>query len=102
MRAIVGILACTVSLLPGLVYGGPPGEPGGLGYVASGHAHPSGQAPGQEQIIESVQKRYGAKVVRVTETTVDGRPALRLRLLSAQRVWSMVVDASSGRVLSGG
>jgi hypothetical protein len=102
MRAIFGVLACTVSLLPASVYGDPPGQIGGLGYVASGHAHTEGQGPGQEQIIESVQKRYNAKVVRVTETTVDGRPALRLRLLSAQRVWSLVVDASSGRVLSGG
>ncbi len=102
MRAILGVLACTVSLLPGLAYGGPPGDVGALGFVASGHSHPSGQGPAQEQIIEAVQQRYRAKVVRVSETTVDGRPALRLRLLSAQRVWSMVVDANSGRVLSGG
>jgi hypothetical protein len=102
MRAILGVLACILSLLTGRVYGEPPGDIGGLGYVAQGHTHSSGQGPGQEQIIESVQKRYNAKVLRVTETTVDGRPALRLRLLSAQRVWNMVVDASSGRVLSGG
>jgi hypothetical protein len=102
MRAILGALACTLSLLSGVVCAGPPGEIGGLGYVASGHEHPEGQGPGQQQIIDSVQKRYHAKVVRVSETTVDGRPALRLRLLSAQRVWSMVVDANSGRVLSGG
>ena len=102
MRAMLGVLACTVILLTGRVWGSPPGEIGGLGYVASGHEHASGQGPRQEQIIESVQKRYNARVLRVTQTTVDGRPALRLRLLSAQRVWSIVVDASSGRVLSGG
>ena len=102
MRTIVAVLACTLSLLPGLVFGGPPVDIGGLDWVAAGHAHAGAEGPGQEQIIESVQKRYNAKVVRVSETTVDGRPALRLRLLSAQRVWSIVVDANSGRVLSGG
>jgi hypothetical protein len=103
MRAILVFLACaTMSLTPALVYGGPPGENSGLGYVDPGHAHAGGASTGQEQIIESVQKRYNAKVVRVTEATVDGRPALQLRLLSAKRVWSIVVDAHSGRVLSGG
>ena len=102
MRTILVVLACSASLSPALVYGGPPANSGALGYVDPGHAQPSAAGPSQEQIIESVQKRYGAKVVRVTETTVDGRPALRLRLLSAQRVWNMVVDANSGRVLSGG
>ena len=102
MRTILVVLACTLSLLPALVYGGPPVDMGALGYVEPGHVHDTGRGASQEQIIESVQKRYNAKVVRVTETTVDGRPALRLRLLSAQRVWNMVVDANSGRVLSGG
>jgi uncharacterized membrane protein YkoI len=85
-----------------LTYGAPPADSGALGYVDPGHTHAGGEGASQEQIIESVQKRYNAKVVRVTETTVDGRPALRLRLLSAQRVWTMLVDADSGRVLSGG
>lgn len=102
MRTILVVLACTAGLSPDWVYAGPPVDAGALGYVDPGHAHGAGAGASQEQIIESVQKRYNAKVVRVTETTVDGRPALRLRLLSAQRVWSMVVDASSGRVLSGG
>jgi hypothetical protein len=55
----------------------------------------------RERVIEAVQKRFNAKVVRVTETTVNGRPALELRLLSAQRVWHLVVDATTGQVLSG-
>ena len=96
MRAILGILVCSVCLLPCSAYGA------GQGFVASGHSHAEGQGAAQEQIIESVQKRYNARVLRVTETTVDGRPALSLRLLSAQRVWNMVVDARTGRVLSGG
>jgi hypothetical protein len=102
MRTILVVLASTLILLPALAYGAPPAESGALGYVDPGHAHAAGEGVSQEQIIESVQKRYNAKVVRVTETTVDGRPALRLRLLSAQRVWTMLVDADSGRVLSGG
>ncbi len=102
MSKFLVVLGPTMSLLSALVYSGPPPEPGALGYIDPGHAHDSGRGSSQEQIIESVQRHYNAKVVRVTETTVDGRPALRLRLLSAQRVWSLVVDANSGRVLSGG
>ena len=102
MRAMLTVLACTMSLLPALAYSGPPVENGALGYVDPGHAHAGGGGPSQEQIIESVQKRYNAKVVRVSEATINGRRALQLRLLSAQRVWSVVVDANSGRVLSGG
>jgi CheY-like chemotaxis protein len=55
----------------------------------------------RERVIEAVQKRFNAKVVRVTETTVNGRPALELRLLSDQRVWNLVVDATTGQILSG-
>ncbi len=102
MRTILAVLASTLTLLPALSNGAPPVESGALGYVDPGHSHAAGEGASQEQIIESVQKRYNAKVVRVTETTVEGRPALRLRMLSAQRVWTLVVDADSGRVLSGG
>ena len=56
----------------------------------------------QQRIIDSVQKRFNARVVRVAQTQVNGRPALELRLLSQQRVWTIVVDAASGDVLSGG
>ena len=55
----------------------------------------------RERVIEAVQKRFNAKVVRVTETTVNGRPALELRLLSEQRVWNLVIDAATGQILSG-
>jgi hypothetical protein len=55
----------------------------------------------RERIIEALQKRFNAKVVRVTETSVNGRPALQLRLLSDQRVWNLVIDASTGQILSG-
>ena len=56
----------------------------------------------QQRIIDSVQKRFNARVVRVAQTQVNGRPALELRMLSEQRVWTIVVDAASGDVLSGG
>ena len=56
----------------------------------------------RDRVIDAVQKRFNAKVVRVTETSVNGRAALELRLLSEQRVFSVVVDAESGQVLSGG
>ena len=75
-------------------------ETGAQGFVpraAGGYASPANQ----ERLIASVEKRYNARVVRVAETTFNGRPALKLRLLSAQRVWSVVVDASTGQVLAG-
>ena len=102
MRTPFLVFAGAAILLSAPVHAGPPPEAGALGYIDPGHEHAAGEGVAQQQIIDSVQKRYHAKVVRVTETTVDGRPALKLRLLSAQRVWNMVVDANSGQVLSGG
>jgi hypothetical protein len=84
------ILAASLSALATLVHGAPPPDVPVQSYIDPGHAHVEGEGPGQEQIIESVQSRY------------HGRRALKLRLMSAQRVWTMVVDASTGRVLSGG
>lgn len=55
----------------------------------------------RERVIQAVQRRFNAKVVRVTETTVNGRPALELRLLSEQRVWNLLVDAATGQILAG-
>jgi len=102
MRTMLIILAASLSALATLVHGAPPPDVPVQSYIDPGHAHVEGEGPGQEQIIESVQSRYHAKVLRVSETNVDGRRALKLRLMSAQRVWTMVVDASTGRVLSGG
>jgi Peptidase propeptide and YPEB domain len=65
-------------------------------------AQAAGANGNQERIIDAVQKRFNARVVRVAQTQVNGRPALELRLLSEQRVWTIVVDAASGDVLSGG
>lgn len=62
----------------------------------------AGDSATRDRIIDAIQKRYKARVVRVSETTVNGRAALDLRLLSDQRVFNIVVDAASGQVLSGG
>lgn len=61
-----------------------------------------GDGASRDGIIDAVQKRYHARVLRVSETSVNGRPALELRLMSDQRVFNVVVDAASGQVLSGG
>jgi uncharacterized membrane protein YkoI len=60
------------------------------------------QGGNNDRIIDAIQKRYHARVVRVADTQVNGRAALELRLLSDQRVWTVIVDARSGEVLSGG
>jgi hypothetical protein len=66
-------------------------------------ARPSSEQGGNnDRIIDAVQKRFHARVVRVADTQVNGRAALELRLLSDQRVWTIIVDAQSGQVLSGG
>jgi uncharacterized membrane protein YkoI len=46
-----------------------------------------------------VQRKYGARAVRVTEIVVAGRRAFELRLLSEQRVWTVRVDAETGQEL---
>lgn len=74
--------------------------PDAQGFAPHGPAAMPGAAD-QERLIASIEKRYNAKVVKVAETSVNGRPALRLRLLSAQRVWSVTVDATTGQVLDG-
>jgi nucleotide-binding universal stress UspA family protein len=112
MRSCLMVLAGAFALLPGWSHAAPVARVA-TAHIATAHiataqiatdTEPPAytQAASQEQIIAAVEKRYNAKVVRVTETTVAGRPALRLRLLSAQRVWSVVVDAATGQELAGG
>lgn len=94
------ILVCAFGLLlgPGVGLAAPV-----LGVtVAPARILAGGDSASRDRVIEAVQRRYNARVVRVAETTVNGRPALELRLLSEQRVWNIVVDAVSGQVLSGG
>jgi hypothetical protein len=53
----------------------------------------------RDRIVEAMQRKYGARAVRVTEIVVAGRRAFELRLLSEQRVWTVRVDAESGQEL---
>jgi hypothetical protein len=94
------VLGCALGLLLGPAIGTAP-----LAQALPAVAPPAlalADAGNRDRVIAAVQQRYHAKVVRVSETTVNGRPALELRLLSDQRVWNIVVDASTGQVLSGG
>jgi len=49
------------------------------------------------QATEIVQKRYGARVVRASDTDEDGRHLYVFKLLSeAGKVWIVRIDAHSG------
>jgi len=71
------------------------------------HRHESGpavfgQATGnRDRIVEAIQKRYNAQVVRVTEINDNGRIVYEMRLLSDSKVWNIRVDAATGQVLQG-
>jgi uncharacterized membrane protein YkoI len=56
----------------------------------------------RDRIVDAVQRKYNARVVKVTEIVVDGRRAYELRLLSDERVWMIRVDAETGQELRGG
>ena len=101
MRACLVVLAVAVGLLPGWSNAAPVARRATAPFAARMEPLAYAPAAGQEQIIAAIEKRYDAKVVRVTETTVAGRPALRLRLLSARRVWNVLVDAATGQELAG-
>ncbi len=109
MRAGRGYSLCAVALLMGCVLAAAtPALAAATPWVAAAddppRAHSLAGADGasRDRIIDAVQKRYHARVLRVSDTSVNGRPALELRLLSEQRVFNIVVDAASGQVLSGG
>ena len=55
----------------------------------------------RDRIVEAIQRKYNAQVVKVTEIVVDGRRVYALRLLSDNRVWMIRVDAETGQELSG-
>jgi uncharacterized membrane protein YkoI len=57
---------------------------------------------GRDRIVEAIQRKYDARVVKITEIVVAGRRAYALRLLSdGGRVWMVRVDAETGQELSG-
>jgi uncharacterized membrane protein YkoI len=51
------------------------------------------------QAVAMVQARYNAKSVRATSVEINGRIVHEIRLRSADgsRVWTVQVDAASGR-----
>jgi uncharacterized iron-regulated membrane protein len=53
-----------------------------------------------DQAVEMAEKRYAARVVRADAREQDGRTVYVLRLLNESgRVWTVRVDAATGRVL---
>ena len=101
MRACLVALAGAVGLLPGWSCAAPVVRVVTAPLATGMEPLTYAPAASQEQIIAAIEKRYNAKVVRVSETTVAGRAALRLRLLSARRVWNVLVDAATGQELAG-
>jgi hypothetical protein len=73
-------------------------QPAGRGVLPQppGAAALAGDAS-RDRIVDAIQRKYNARVVKVTEAVVDGRRVLELRLLSNERVWVVRVDAESGR-----
>jgi uncharacterized membrane protein YkoI len=55
----------------------------------------------RDQLIEMVQRRFNARVVRVNLMEAGGRRVYEMRLMSAQRVWNVRVDAATGQILEG-
>jgi uncharacterized membrane protein YkoI len=56
----------------------------------------------RDRIVEAIQRKYAARVVKITEIVVDGRRVYSLRLLSdGGRVWMVRVDAETGQELTG-
>lgn len=58
--------------------------------------------PSRDSIIDGLQRRYNARVLRVEEADENGRHVYLIRLLSGERVWTVRVDARTGRELPGG
>jgi uncharacterized membrane protein YkoI len=102
MRAGRRFSLCAVALLLGSALGAAAPARAAFDDLPQARSLAGADGESRDRIIEAVQKRYHARVVRVAETSVNGRPALELRLLSEQRVFNIVVDAASGQVLSGG
>lgn len=56
----------------------------------------------RDRLIDMVQRRFNARVVRVNLVESGGRRIYEMRLMSEQRVWNVRVDADTGQVLGGG
>lgn len=75
-----------------------------LGMFERSRAGAFADSPGipRDRLIDMVQRRFNARVVRVNLVESDGRRIYEMRLMSAQRVWNVRVDAETGQVLGGG
>jgi uncharacterized membrane protein YkoI len=64
---------------------------------AKSHANAAQAASSQDRIIAIAEKRYHASVVRIEESTLNGKRIYVLRLLSKEgKVWTVRVDAETG------
>ena len=104
------VLAAATVATAGAVEGSPPWGRASAGPgLASGLFQPSdagtfsdsGGIP-RDRLIEMVQRRFNARVVRVNPMESGGRLVYEMRLMSEQRVWNVRVDAATGQVLDGG
>lgn len=73
---------------------------GPFGRPAADPYSDSGGIP-RDRLIDMVQKRFNARVVRVNLVESGGRRVYEMRLMSEQRVWNVRVDADTGQVLDG-
>jgi len=89
-------------------FAAPPGIAHGGGVALGLFERPGARALGdqggipRDQLIDMVQRRFNARVVRINLIEAGGRRVYEMRLLSEQRVWNVRVDAETGRVLEGG
>jgi len=102
LAAATAAVAGPGSLRPGARWHADAGAP--LGMFDQSPADALGDRGGlpRDQVIDMVQRRFNARVVRVDLVESGGRRVYEMRLLSAQRVWNVRVDADTGQVLEGG
>jgi len=50
-----------------------------------------------DRVIEQIERRYKARVVRVDKSEDAGQLTYVLRLMSDQRVWTVKVDSETGK-----
>ncbi|MFO1399853.1 MAG: PepSY domain-containing protein [Steroidobacteraceae bacterium] len=74
----------------------------GLFVAADAGTFSDGGGIPRDRLIEMVQRRFNARVVRVNLVESGGRRVYEMRLMSDQRVWNVRVDADTGQVLDGG
>ena len=92
LAAMAGMIS-GVPVMPVMAYDLLPDSPGASALADDG---------GRDRIVDAIQRKYHARVVKVTEIVVEGRRVYALRLLSDERVWVVRVDAETGREVPGG